>query len=91
MSTPIEHISFEDIKEMSNAKVQQLLKEVDIEYIAVAFKDAEKELTEKVIPNMTKKAKKQYDDLQAELKKVKKSDIKKYRKAVEDKLKEILK
>ena len=82
-------ISFEDIKEMSNAKIKQLLKEVDVEQIAVALKDAEKELTEKVIPNMTKKAKKQYDDLQAELKKVKKADIKKYRKTVEDKLKDI--
>jgi len=82
-------LSFDDIAKMSNAKVKQLLKEVDVEQIAVALKDAEKELTEKVIPNMTKKAKKQYDDLQAELKKVKKTDIKKYRKAVEDKIRDI--
>ena len=82
-------MSFDDIAKMSNAKVKQLLKEVDVEQIAVALKDAEKELIEKVIPNMTKKAKKQYDDLQAELKKVKKTDIKKYRKAVEDKIRDI--
>ena len=81
-------MNFEDIKDMSNAKIKQLLKEVDIEHIAVALKDAEKELTEKVIPNMTKTAKKQYEELQEELK-VRKSDVKKYRKALEDKLKEI--
>ena len=40
---------------------------------------AEKEVVEKVIPNMTKTARKTYDELQAEIKKVKKTDIKKYR------------
>ena len=85
----VKEINFDDIKEMSNAKVKQLLKEVDIEHITVALKDAEKEVVEKIIPNMTKTAKKTYDDLQKEIKKVKKTDIKKYRKAVEDKLKDI--
>jgi len=85
----VKEINFDDIKEMSNAKVKQLLKEVDIEHIAVALKDAEKEVVEKVIPNMTKTAKKTYDEIQKELKKVKKTDIKKYRQAVEDKLKDI--
>jgi len=82
-------MKFEDIKEMSSTKIKQLLKELDIEHIAVAMKDAEKDLTEKVIPNMTKTAKKQYEEFQKELKKVKKSDIKKYRKSVEDKLKDL--
>lgn len=82
-------MSFEDIKDMSNAKVKQLLREVDIEQISVALKDAEKEIVEKVIPNMTKTAKKTYDNLQDEIKKVKKTDIKKYRQVVEDKLKDI--
>ena len=82
-------MSFDDLKEMSNVKIKQLLKELDVEQVAIALKDAEKDLTEKVIPNMTKTAKKQYDDLQKELKKVKKTDIKKYRMAVEDKLKDM--
>lgn len=82
-------MSFDDIKEMSNAKVKQLLKEVDIEQITVALTDAKSEVVEKVIPNMTKTAKKTYDDLQKEVKKVNKTDIKKYRKVVEDKLKDI--
>ncbi len=74
---------------MSDAKVKQLLRNVDIEEITIALKDANEELTEKIIPNMTKKAKKEYEELQKKLKKVKKSDIKKYRKTVEDKLKDI--
>jgi alpha-amylase len=82
-------INFDDIREMSNAKIKQLLKEVDIEEITVALKDANKEVVEKIIPNMTKSAKKTYDDLQKEMKKFKKTDIKKYRQAVEDKLKDI--
>lgn len=82
-------LKFEDIKEMSNAKVKQLVKELDIDELAGSLKDAEKELVEKVIPNLTKTAKKQYDDLQKEFKKMKKTDIKKYRKSVEDKLKDL--
>ncbi|NOX86442.1 MAG: hypothetical protein GXO86_10860, partial [Chlorobi bacterium] len=74
---------------MSDAKVKQLLRNVDVEEITIALKDAEHELVEKVIPNLGKRAKKQYEELQKELKKVKKSDIQKYRKAVEDKLKEL--
>jgi len=82
-------IDFDDIREMSNAKIKQLLKEVDIEEITVALKDANKEVVEKIIPNMTKSAKKTYDELQKEMKKFKKTDINKYRQAVEDKLKNI--
>lgn len=82
-------LNFDDIKKMSNAKIKQLLKEIDVEHIAVALKDAEKELTEKVIPNMTKATKKQYDEFRKDFKKISKTDIKKYRKAVENKLKDI--
>jgi alpha-amylase len=81
-------MSFDDIREMSNAKVKQLIREVDIEHLTGALKDAENDLVEKVIPNMTKKAKKQYDELQKELI-LKKSDIKKHRDSIEKKIKEL--
>jgi alpha-amylase len=81
-------MSFEDIKNMSNAKVKQLIREVDIEHLTGALKDAESELVDKIIPNMTKKAKKQYDELQEELK-LKKSEVKKYRESVEKKIKDL--
>ncbi len=82
-------LSFDDIKKMPDTKVKQLLRNLDVEELSVALKDAGQELVEKIIPNLGKRAKKQYDELQKELKKVKKSDIHKYRKSVEDKLKEL--
>ena len=81
-------MKFDDIKEMSNASVKKLLKDVDVEHLTIALKDAEKELTEKVIPNLSAKAKKKFDEVNAEME-IKKSDIKKYRKSIEDKLKDI--
>jgi len=81
--------SFDDIVKLSDAKVKQLLRNVDMEEITIALKDANEELTGKIIPNMGKKAKKEYEELQKKLKKVKKSDIKKYQKNVENKLKEL--
>jgi alpha-amylase len=82
-------LRLEDIKDMSNAAVKKLLKEIDINELAIALKDAEAEVREKILPNLGKKARKTYDDLQKDLKKFKKKDIKKYRKTLEDKLKEL--
>lgn len=80
---------FEDIKEMSDDKIKKLIKESDINELAAAFKDAEKELVDKIIPNMNKQAKKTFNELQKELK-IKKAEIKKYRNSVEKKLRDIL-
>jgi len=82
-------IKFEDIKDMSNAAIKKLLKEMDIKEISIALKDAEKELTEKIIPNMGVKAKKTYEDIQLEAKKINKKEISKYKKNIEAKLKDI--
>lgn len=81
-------MKFDDIKDMSNASVKKLLKDVDVEHLTIALKDAEKELTEKVIPNLSAKTKKKFDELNAEMK-IKKSDIIKYRKNIENKLKDV--
>ena len=81
-------LKFEDIKDMSNASVKKLIKDIDIEHLTIALKDAEKELTEKVIPNLGVRAKKKFDEANAEMK-IRKSDIKKYQKTIELKLKEI--
>jgi len=70
--------SFEEIKSMSNAKIRQIAKEVDVENWVYALKDAGDELTGKIIPNLTKNAAREYDKLKDELK-VRKADIKKSR------------
>lgn len=77
---------FEHIKELSNAKVKELLKEVDSHSLYYALSDATQDIREKVIPNMTKTAKKEYDKVAAEIKKIKKSDIAESRKKITEKL-----
>ena len=81
-------LKLDDIKDMSNAAVKKLLKDIDINDLAIALKDAQTEVTEKIIPNLGKKAAKTFEELQKDLK-VKKSDIKKYQKEIEKKLKDL--
>ncbi len=80
-------LKFEDIKDLSNTAVKKLIKDIPIDELTIAMKDAETEIREKVIPNLGKRAKAQYDSIESELKKVKKSDIKKYRQQIENKFK----
>jgi len=82
-------LNFDDIKDMSDTAIKKLLKEIDVETLTAALKDTKEDVTERIIPNLSAKARKKYDELEKELKKVKKSDIKKYRKKVEDKLNEL--
>ncbi len=85
------NLNFDDIKNMSDTAVKKLLKEVDMNELVIAMQGAEKEIEEKVLKNLGKRAAKQYDNVLKELKKVKKSDIKKYRKVLENKMKTIFK
>ncbi len=80
---------FEDIKHLSDTKIKKLIKELDAEQLAVALKDAGEEIREKVIPNLTQKAKKQMDDLQQKMTDIKHKDVQAMRKKVEEKLKKI--
>ena len=73
---------------MSDDKIKKLIKESDIKELAGALKDAEKELVDKIIPNLNKKAQKTFNELQKELT-VKKAEIKKYRSSVEKKLRDL--
>ncbi len=84
-------IKFEDIKNMSDTAIKKLVKEVNIEELTVVLKDAEKELVDKVLPNLGKRAKTQYENLEREVKKVNKSDIKKYKKNIENRIKNLWK
>ncbi len=62
---------------------------MDVESLVIAFHDAEEEIVERVIPNLNKSARKKYDDLQSEIKRVKKTDFNKVKKQIEEKLKEL--
>ncbi len=82
-------LSFESIKDMSDTAVKKLLREVDFETISGALTDAGKEVTDKILPNLGKKAQKEFDEIQAKMKKITPNDIEKYRKKVEAKLKNL--
>jgi alpha-amylase len=78
--------SFEEIREMSNMRIKQLLREVDTENLAYALKDAGEDIRERVIPNMTKTARKEYDRILSNVKKVKKEDIARSRERIVEKM-----
>lgn len=82
-------LSFESIKDLSDAAVKKLLKEVDFEALSGALTGAGKELTDKILPNLGKKAQKEFNEIQAKMKKITPKDIEKYRKEVESKLKNL--
>ncbi|UBM62650.1 polysaccharide deacetylase family protein [Candidatus Sulfidibacterium hydrothermale] len=82
-------MNFDDIKNMSDTAVKKLLREIDLQKLSVAMEGAGEEIRQKILPNLGKRARKQFDELEKELKKVKKSDIKKFKKEIEDKLKDL--
>ncbi|MCK9269554.1 MAG: FliG C-terminal domain-containing protein [Bacteroidales bacterium] len=67
--------SFEHLKEISNAKLKKLLKEIDAENLAYALRDAGEDIRDRVLPNLTKTARREYDQAMAKMKKIKKEDI----------------
>jgi alpha-amylase/alpha-mannosidase (GH57 family) len=77
--------SFEELRDLSNDKIKKLAKEIDIESWVYALKDAGDELTDKVLPNFSKKAVAEYENLKQQIK-VKKTDINKSRKKISDEI-----
>jgi alpha-amylase len=83
-------LSLTDLKDLSNSTIKKVLKEIDPKALAIVLKDAEHELVDRVIPNMSAKAKKQFEEVHADLKKINKTEVKKYRKIIEDRLNSLL-
>jgi len=87
----VKDMKLEDVVDMSNAKIKEFVKKVEIDELVVAVKDAGEDVRERIIPNLGKKAKKKYVEFESEVKKIKKSDLEKYRKNVEKELKNLFK
>jgi len=87
----VKDYSLDDIVKMSNTKVKELIKSVDMEELAHAMKDAKDEVRDKIIPNMTKTAKKQFDTIEEKIKNVKKSDLKEFKDKIESELRNLWK
>jgi alpha-amylase len=80
---------FEDIKNLSDARIKKLIHDMEAEDLVAALKDAEQELVNRVIPNMSKSARKKYEELEQNLK-VKKNQVNQIRKTIEDKLRGLI-
>lgn len=89
-TTKSEIPSMEHIKDLSNAKVKSLLKEIDAQNLMYAIQDASDEVRDKILPNLTKSAKAEYDRLSAEMKKIKKADIAEARKKISERISKLL-
>ncbi len=76
-------LSFNELATISNAKVKQLATEIDLKELVVALQDAGDEVRAKIHDNLGVRAKKKFEQIENELGKVKKEDIKKYRARVE--------
>ncbi|MDT8393183.1 MAG: FliG C-terminal domain-containing protein [Bacteroidales bacterium] len=81
--------SLNDIASMSNARIRELLRRVDIEELSVALQNASDDVRERILPNLGSRARKKYDQVQADLRKFKKSDIKKYTANIEKEIKNL--
>ena len=87
----IGEMNLNDIASMSNAKVKELIKSVDVDELLVVLQDAGEDVRDRIIPNLGVTAKKKYEQLQDELKKVKASDIKKYTANIEKEIRNLFK
>ncbi|MCK5080239.1 MAG: hypothetical protein KAR09_09855, partial [Bacteroidales bacterium] len=87
----VSEMSLKDVASMSNAKIKELLRSVDVDELLVVLQDAGEDVRDRIIPNLGVRAKKKYEQLQDELKKVKKSDIKKYTANIEKELRNLFK
>jgi alpha-amylase len=87
----VKDYTLDDIAKMSNVKVKELINSVDLKELATVMKDARDEVRDKIIPNMTRTVKAQYEQFEAEVKKVKKSDLKELKTRIENELKNLWK
>lgn len=80
---------FEDLVQLSDAKIKKVIKDIEAEELVAALQDAGDELVNKVLPNLSKKARQQFDEAQSNAKRITKSKIKQVRTAIEAKMREL--
>jgi polyribonucleotide nucleotidyltransferase len=85
----VTEMSLEDIANMSNAKIKELIRKVDPDELMAVLQNAGDDVKNRIIPNMGARARKKYEQVQDELKKVKKADIKKFTSNIEKEIKNL--
>jgi alpha-amylase len=85
----VAEMRLKDVADMSNAMIKELVRKVDADELVAVLKDAGDDVRDRIIPNLGVRAKKKLDELEAGLRKVKKSDIKKYTLNVEQEIRKL--
>jgi len=84
-------LNFDSIIDLSDRKIKEMIKKVDIETLSYAAKGANQAVREKIEKNLGKLALKKYHEMLDQVKSIKASDVAKYRKKIEQEIKSILK
>ena len=87
----VSEMNLRDVANMSNAKIKELIRKVDADELVVVLKDATEDVRDRIIPNLGVRAKKKLDELEAGMKKFKKSDLLKYTDNIEKELRKLFK
>jgi flagellar motor switch protein FliG len=87
----VTEMSLKDVAEMSNSKVKELIRKVDPDELVAVLQEAGEDVRDRIIPNLGVRARKKLDELEAGLKKVRKSDLKKYTNNVEKEIRKLFK
>lgn len=81
--------AFDNLVQLSDVKIKKLIKDLEAEELVVALKDAKEELVEKVLPNLSKSARKSFDEAKEKAGRTTKTQISKARRAIEEKMREL--
>lgn len=83
--------AFDDLIEFSDKKIKEVIKDLDAEDLVAALNDAQDELIDKVLPNLSKAARAKYEKTKAAAGKISKTQAKKIRALIEEKMQQIIK
>ncbi|MGE5424405.1 MAG: FliG C-terminal domain-containing protein, partial [Syntrophothermus sp.] len=84
---PFHALNFSDIINLSDKKVKEIIKHIDIETVSAAMTGAEQEIRDKVEKNLGKRALKTYQTLIKQIRNISASEIKKSRLLIEKQIK----
>jgi alpha-amylase len=87
----VAELSLKDVAEMSNTRIKELIRKVDTEELLTVIRESSEEVRERILPNLGVRARKKYEELQQEVKKVKKSDLRKYTSNIEKEIRNLFK
>jgi alpha-amylase len=83
----LQEATLEQLARMSDEKIRAFVKNLNPGELAIALQEAGEEVTGKIIPNLSREARKAWSDFQKDISKFKKTEVLKYRRKIEKELK----